>query len=738
MTAMRATPIPIAALLTLLAASLAPSAAAQGATDANPGFPDWVEAEYELSFPDYSHVGVRVTLSIHEVRARGTHFTADGLRSAFADATTLGGAAEGDAFVASVEADLQKGFVANLQKGFPKALDIDVERVDIVRSSLQGASDANPYYPTVDVVLEAVIAQDRSAFGIGSLSDAAVDAAFDAGARVDKTLTLVADPGYEVRYSVLAPGDLSWASTSHGATSSDGRRLLVDLANTGGRSDLVQTVSVSLRDAKVTPPTAEDVRSSVDIAITSFALQGEKLPLTAEIVVDLHALGVESRFPSALPSSVTLPFVSATGVRNLKAAGAIKAGDLASSEADLLNAVRSALAGSLGEGVEVHGGFDDASLAAGATGPVRFRALATGGYPVPAAEGKSLDSLFRVGGSIVVEFTLSTDEDRLTTFSITVPEGLEFADPSADGAADGNRVEWTVDNRGSKSKRETPVSVRVHDAEAPGFSEEEASLNVVIDLKDVDVSVAKAAGGDFGRLLVDVTVEGNLGVLRVPDEFAASMPDGLDLQYLSSDAIRVLYRDGLITEEQLADLDARLLADMQQKIGEALGSTAPVNGGLDRATLDPSLVSDPLSGDVPIVFRASLSVAKALSGGGEPQATAAVALYTVQQAFDLPRVQGLDTTYKVILPKGLAVVDASATSGDVERGTTDDGREFFTVRPQSDEQPAHATVAMAVTPSFVVAKFWPVLLGAVLLLVLVIGGPIVGFVMVRRRRRRAA
>ena len=136
------------------------------------------------------------------------------------------------------------------------------------------------------------------------------------------------------------------------------------------------------------------------------------------------------------------------------------------------------------------------------------------------------------------------------------------------------------------------------------------------------------------------------------------------------------------------------------------------------------------SGDNPVVYTAHASFSKPLSGSSS--SAAAIALYTVHQTFTFPKVQSLNTTYTVVLPRGLAVKDLQVDGGEKSIGTAPDGRDQFQVTPTGSS--AEARLAMAITPTFVIAKFWPVLLIAIVLLVLVIGTPI-ALVGARRRRK---
>jgi len=255
-------------------------------------------------------------------------------------------------------------------------------------------------------------------------------------------------------------------------------------------------------------------------------------------------------------------------------------------------------------------------------------------------------------------------------------------------------------------------------------------VGVLVDMKDLDVSVSRAASGDFGDLVVDVTVTGALHVREVPADLRDRL-GGLDLGFLSSDGLRLLLDRGIVSTDELRDLEGALLRQVSDSLGGSLGGAVGVKGGFDESTLAPTLVSAPVSADVPVVFQATASFRQPLAGGA-PEPAAAIALYTQKLPLTLQRVEGLDTTYTVVLPRGLAVLDVAASGGEAQAGEAEDGRSQFTVTPT--EESADVEVTMAVTPTFVLAKFWPVVLGAVVLLVLVVGTPIA--ILVLRRRHK--
>lgn len=342
---------------------------------------------------------------------------------------------------------------------------------------------------------------------------------------------------------------------------------------------------------------------------------------------------------------------------------------------------------------------------------------------------------FEVGAIVSSTLTFTSQAGENIQYVVKPPQepaGLQFLSATGNGASvrDGDLV-MQQDLSAVTSPRSTPITFRLALAERPSYAAQKATLDVTVDLKDVDITFGKAIGGDMGNLIGEVAVVGKLNVIEIPADVKAQLGDKVQLDYLSSDALRLLKTRGLLDDAKLESLQSSIRDQLKQKLEGALGTSVAVTATLNAASLDAP-VATPLSSTKPILIDAHATFTKPLSGGGG--AGAAIALYSQTQSFDLPRVQGLDTSYTVIFPKGLALTNLEVSGGSSSTGTSADGRDQFTVAPQSDS--AHATATMAVTPTFVFAHFLPIVLLVLLLLALIIATPI-AVVVLRRRRRKA-
>lgn len=707
--------------LLLLAPALLPLASA-APDPTGPGVSKWVEAQLDLAQPTLTRIEVTGDVLVHKHTVGSRVYTATEMSRQYQGITTFD-EGQGPVFVGNMESAVRAGLESILGGAFPTATRT-ITKVDGDEASLTAAR-GDPFDPPVRVHFAATIDRARADVGLGDLSDDAVAAVFDAGGRVASTLTLTADPGYQLTYVIrapLSPAGVSFSQLSTGAVAADGSTVSVAVDNAGGASPLARSVTLHLLNANVEPPSAESLSSVVDVNLGALQQGSASLPLETNVTTSLRSVSVKERFPDALPASVTLDFVTAESLRELRAAGAVGDDDLAAADAAFVRAVHDDLA-ALGGEANTGGSMDRADLAKPSAEPVLFHAHATSAYPLPGDHAQDADLALAIGGAVRIDLDLTAGNGE-TTYRIHPPAGAAFYEPRGGTVtADGRTATFVV-----PSGTQADAGLSLRQAGVQQYQAEDAKLGVLVDLRDVDVTLGKAMGGDFGTVLADVTVRGDLAVIKVPDDVKASMGDALDLTFLSSDGVRLLLDRGVLTQAKLDELEASLLGEVRGNLQQALGADVEVTGGFAEATLDKALVSTPASGDAPIVFEAHASFARPLSGGGAAQA---MTVYSVAQSFTFPRVRDLDTTYTVVLPRGLSVGALDAQGGETTQTEWSDGREAFTVHPTDDQ--AQTSVTMAVTGTFVLLKFWPVVLGVVVVLVLAIGTPIALVVLKRRK-----
>ncbi|HEX2022125.1 MAG TPA: hypothetical protein VHH36_05390, partial [Candidatus Thermoplasmatota archaeon] len=668
---MRLLLLPVA--ITLLAASLPLAAATH---DPNPSGKQWAEATFTVAQPTLGDMDLAGAIILHKYTIGGTDYSSsDAIATWHASLPTQ---AAKDQFVADIENAVWVAMNTTLSAAF--GADAVVAR-PVVDPATMVPSGGDAFDPGISIAVTAAIDRDPSKMGFGDLSAESIAVAFAAGAVVSSDFTLSAEPGYDMTYVIEPPADLAPvefrnpASPRNDATV-DAGRLRVHLNNSAGTRAVTEKVTFEIVDetAEASRPDAESIATAIRIQLGAPQAGVQSLPLNVSVTSQVAALDVAERFPEALPASVELPFLSADAVRALAKAGAITSADLDQAEADLKQTVKDNLASIL-PGATVRGGFDRADLAKGASAPyktappVLFQVSTSGPYALPEG-GENADLALRIGATLKFDMTLFRSEGGANEFTLVAPAGVHVV--SAEGGQIAGDKASAVFRVPAGTGEAPTASVGIREAGARQYTKEDAdkgaTFGAVLDLQDVDVSIGKALGGDFGNLVGQVTVTAKMGVFEIPAEFKGSLPSNVELSYLTADGLRLLRQRDVVTQQMVDDLETSFRENVTAKLRDALGVPIEIQGGLAAGTLDPSKVGATPSGDDPVLLSASAGFVKPLSGAA-PAPTAATALYSMPQTFKLPSVQGLATSYKVILPPGLAVTDVQVTDGASETGT---------------------------------------------------------------------
>ncbi|HLF24517.1 MAG TPA: hypothetical protein VI565_11395, partial [Burkholderiales bacterium] len=311
------------------------------------------------------------------------------------------------------------------------------------------------------------------------------------------------------------------------------------------------------------------------------------------------------------------------------------------------------------------------------------------------------------------------------TYVATLPRGWTFTE-ARDGTLEdgGNRATWTISNWNGLVARESSSSVTLRDGTLPANSAADARVTVTVDMKDVvGIAFPAVLSGDLGSLRMELTVDGDLRVLPIPSDLQAKMPAGVSLPFVSADAIRIALAAGVLTVQDVDAFEQSLLQSFKEGVSSAVGGTFSPRGGIDRSTLAQSLISIPADATPPIKFSATGSVQKDLS-----RRAGAVTFYSFVQQFSLSAFQGLPTTYTIVFPRGLAVSSLQAPGAQVVLSSTG-GRDSASITPEGGS--VRTTAILAITETFLIEKFWYVLLAFVLVALLIV----IGVVMLVRRRR---
>lgn len=370
--------------------------------------------------------------------------------------------------------------------------------------------------------------------------------------------------------------------------------------------------------------------------------------------------------------------------------------------------------------------------------PVPLRATATVSTSYAALQIESarvtvnddtVEALFDMGAEVSQSLALRAPAGWNATYRVALPTGLVFTTASGGAVGpDKTTAVWHVSAWTSSAAQDVAAELGVRDRLAPTYDAQDAAVLVIVDMKDiVGLAIPGALSGDLGTLKIEITVQATLRVISLPTDFAAKMPSGVSIPFLNSDAIRIALDAGILTTQDIDKIEQDLRGTVDERLSAIFGGSVASTGGIDRNGLQSNLISTPADAIPAVAFQAKASVNYDLSR------RPAITLYSFPQTFQLAQFQGLPTTYRIVLPRGLQAGGIDAPGAQVATGKSADGREQVEITPTSSE--VRATMTIAVTEGFIIEKFWYVLLAVILVIVLILLGV---FALLRRRRRGKA
>lgn len=323
---------------------------------------------------------------------------------------------------------------------------------------------------------------------------------------------------------------------------------------------------------------------------------------------------------------------------------------------------------------------------------------------------------FDLGATFDLPYSDSVAAGHNKTVHLVAPAGLAWEETGG-AEVTSNRTLATVEGTNWKgtSSLAVDVDLGVTDPTEKAFEEERVDLEVTADIQGIDVQVTKIPGGSLGQGRGNVSIVGDLAVVELPEAAPDSLTEA-GVTHVSAADIRLLVDEGLVERSTIEEQVQNLTSGFAEETPEQVDVV--VAGGLVDASLERS--DDPPADetDRPVRVHFTADVFVDLSWRSSPGAgTQAVTLHTIQRTIPLDSIQGYETSYEVLLPKGVELRDVSSQTLDPTMGTTEDGRDFFTADVPAGEE-HEATMQVAFTES-TAAHQAPELVALLLLLLLI-------------------
>ncbi len=345
---------------------------------------------------------------------------------------------------------------------------------------------------------------------------------------------------------------------------------------------------------------------------------------------------------------------------------------------------------------------------------------------------EQVQAVFEMGARTDVPIQTEVDAGTNLTLSLSVPEPVALLDEDPPAST----AEWSVDNWDSTTAGEIDETRRMGHPDVVVPEREQVDVQVTMDLSDIDVHyVGTLTGGTPATLNSKLDVDGAVHAIETPPD---ALPQGLDLPYLSADAIRIGIDAGLIPESQFDRFEDQARSSIQDLYRSMAGTEVRVSGGIVPDTVEVEALGQPpgTGGPVELDMGAEAPIDMPPEEGGGGEGAAAFELTRVPQGtIELPALPTLGDApmdVSIVLPPGLELDYDRVANGNATTSTNEDGNTVVTFTSSGSGDPATVEGSEIVVDSSIIWHFfWPLILVLVLVFVVL---PVVGFVVLRRRR----
>jgi hypothetical protein len=192
----------------------------------------------------------------------------------------------------------------------------------------------------------------------------------------------------------------------------------------------------------------------------------------------------------------------------------------------------------------------------------------------------------------------------------------------------------------------------------PNYSSSLANINVVIDIREVDIqSLSEYVAS------VKITADGKLNYIRNEpgSKFDNALPKDITMEYYNSDALRLVYTEGLLDIEEIEE---DLYSMIQENISNLLKEDVSMNVSFNDELLLFDGDTNNMDGSEPVTFSIRSSGKMRITGERNVRLGAFV---TKRLELPLPGVKYWNVTYKLILPEHIQILgQPKVINGSVE------------------------------------------------------------------------
>ena len=462
-----------------------------------------------------------------------------------------------------------------------------------------------------------------------------------------------------------------------------------------------------LRSPSAPSATEEDIRVTVAIDRIKFNIT------TIHVDIEIHSVQV-SKYGNLSNSIVSLDYITADGIRMVVQNGLnnwswerIYTEAINSSKTEIEHSLSSAF----NLTISLNFSWDNASLqgydintmsteppirASLSSGDITPQLYAIGKERFGLKDLKVAKGFLNAGGT--AEFTIPAMDLELGVnpeAKLILSPGMRLQGQTGiESLESGGRYGYTWNPRSS-------FHGTIYSTHRKVYTDSKIEVDVLVDLNKVNVNY-----GDIQQSTIEADITGDLAFyrLKTPSEVRDSLPDGISIEYINADVLRLAYDAGLITRKEIDDIIDNKTEEIEKEMRDSFGDNAFLHIDVDDSTLTGYDVED-MKDTPPIRIKGIAHISMPISGGkgaGGGQFTGTYVLKEFSINFPMKPLMGWNITYTVLLPKGIVVTHLQDDHGLAFKGNRD-GRDYITVTISDREDNITATIG--ITPIFIFYLF---------------------------------
>jgi len=587
---------------------------------------EWVETQYNITFTSFADIGVDAWFAIFEAdlgQPVGT--PASVFRSRLSTEPALQ-----QEYLKRAEEDLRETLNGTLG-----ALDLKNATVQVNPASVRDIGENvtdDLYRDPVTLGTSGRVIVNPACLGLPQTAnvDSLVRGTLNMGGTLNLSVEIKAKPGHLNRFHIVPPAGFLFQA---GGALTSTRDLTIDAR--GSMVEFTQRTYVALvsaNPAKLIERT--DAQANVDMK------EFDRIQFTVNIsIYAVDSTQISPHFPSILG----IYLVSADGIRMAVGDGLLTWDDIyAYSVKEQVDTLEGQLSSFLAGPLNLDFTWDGTSLDGYDVNtmkgrPVRATLTGTGALDLKRMSEALTEKALWSGAEIPFEIAITNSMNWSVQMTMPLNMTLEGTGLAPEDIVDGRQVfSWNKafnPLKGFFVRNETWVPER------------NGTVNVRLDVKDVDYDLAKVLGQRRTVVKFKIGVSILLESLPVDKDIRAGLPAGVLIERANADLMRELLAEGLVNRSEIDTIVEDLSREMTVQLSTAVGKDVDFRVFIDEPTMKPNATG-------PIVLRgsASVSVEKGIDSKDE-----IANFIDVAKKFYLEGKEGWKVVYTIQLPEGIEI-----------------------------------------------------------------------------------